>query len=63
MVKKAVRRGRSEQRGEAYPCGTLSLFAMREQSWRAFSPSCYLLGSAEHRCPHDFYIGRRLEIK
>jgi hypothetical protein len=41
MVKKTVQRGRSEQSGEAYPCGTLSPCAMREQSWRTFSPSCY----------------------
>jgi hypothetical protein len=39
-AQKGRQRGRSERGGEAYPCGTLSLRAMREQSWRAFSASC-----------------------
>ena len=38
MVNKAVQRGRIEQRAEAYPYGTLRFSAMREQSWRNFSP-------------------------
>jgi hypothetical protein len=32
MFKKAFQRGRSERKAEAYPCGTLRLYAMREQS-------------------------------
>jgi hypothetical protein len=31
-AQKGRQRGRSERGGEAYPCGTLSLRAMREQS-------------------------------
>ena len=40
MLKKAVQQGRSERKGEAYPCGTLSLFVKRERRWRTFSASC-----------------------
>ena len=39
-AQKGRQRGRSERGGEAYPCGTLSLRAMREQSWQTFSASC-----------------------
>jgi len=39
-TQKGRQQGRSERGGEAYPCGTLSLRAMREQSWQAFSASC-----------------------
>ena len=39
MLKKAVQQGRSERRGESYPCGTLSLFVKRERRWRTFSAS------------------------
>jgi len=40
MLKKAVRRGRSERRGEAYYSRTSSFCAMREQRWLIFSASC-----------------------
>ena len=36
--------------GEAYPCGTLSLGAMRERRWRIFQPPDLLLEAVGLRC-------------